>query len=56
MIQIVDWSAFYGYKKFVGMAVHILAFTVIIVKNMGGFEGENFGDAYHGCKGTVFLD
>lgn len=32
------------------MSVHIFAFAVVIVENVGGFERENFGNAYHGAK------
>lgn len=30
--------------------MHIFAFAVIIVKDMGSFESENFGNAYHFAK------
>ena len=50
IIKINDGRSFYRDKKFVRMSVHILAFAVVIVENVGGFEGENFGDANHGAK------
>lgn len=35
------------------MAVHILALSVVIVQNVGSFEGENFGNAYHAAKISI---
>ena len=38
------------------MSVHIFAFPVVIVENVGCFEGENFGDAYHFAKIMFWLE
>ncbi len=32
------------------MAMHVLAFTVIIIKDMSGFESEYLGDSNHAAK------
>lgn len=47
MVDIIHWNAFYRNKKLVRVAMHIFAFTIVVVQHMCCFERENFGDSNH---------
>lgn len=49
-MYIIYRRPFYRHKKFVRVPVHVLAFAIIVIQNVCGFEGEDFGYTNHNAN------
>ena len=55
VVNIIYRFSLYRYKKFVGMPVYILAFSIISVEDMSRLKSKNFSYPNHRAKIVIMI-